>query len=128
LLKKQDAKDEEPIMAENTDYNDNTVAKDETEHETGIIYKEDAVKKAIEYCVDNDILKDFLGKNAAKVTNMLMEELYWDDRLALRQEEGKMDSKKVIARNALAEGLPIEIVQKITGLDIETVKSIQTKL
>jgi len=115
-------------MAENTDQNDNTVVKDEMEHETGIIYKEEAVKKAVEYCVENDILKDFLGKNGAKVANMLMEELYWDDRQALRLDEGKMDSKRAIAQNALMEGLPIDVVQRITGLDMETVKSIQKKL
>jgi len=76
------------------------------------------------YQVDNDILKDFLGKNEAKIANMFMEELYWDDRLAQRHDEGKMDSKKAIAQNALIEGLPIEVVQKITGLDMETVKKI----
>jgi len=32
---------------------------------------------------------------------------------------------KITARNALAEGLPLNTVQKITGLDIETIKKIQ---
>jgi len=38
------------------------------------------------------------------------------------QLEGRMASREEIARNALAEGASIEFVQKITGLDMETIK------
>jgi hypothetical protein len=31
------------------------------------------------------------------------------------------------ARNALAEGLPLQTVQKITGLDMETLKNIAAR-
>ena len=41
--------------------------------------------------------------------------------------EGRDASNKEIAHKALAEGVNLEIVQKITGLDIETVKNIQAK-
>ena len=37
--------------------------------------------------------------------------------------KGKEESKEEIARNALAEGVSIEIVQKITGLDMATLKA-----
>jgi len=40
-------------------------------------------------------------------------------------EKGAMQSKIEIARNSLGEGLPIEIIHKITGLDIETIQSLQ---
>jgi predicted transposase YdaD len=56
---------------------------------------------------------------------MLMTEWNWDDALAVRYEEGKEDGQEEVALNALAEGLPIDIIQKITGLDIGTVKKIQ---
>jgi hypothetical protein len=42
------------------------------------------------------------------------------DALAVRFEEGREE----IARNALTEGLPAEIIQKITGLDIEVIRHI----
>jgi len=32
---------------------------------------------------------------------------------------------KNVAQNALMQGLPLNIIQTITGLDIETIKSIQ---
>jgi predicted transposase YdaD len=56
---------------------------------------------------------------------MLMTEWNWDDALAVRYEKGREKGREEIARNALAEGASIEFVQKITGLDMETVKSLQ---
>jgi predicted transposase/invertase (TIGR01784 family) len=40
------------------------------------------------------------------------------------REEGREESMMTVARNALAQGASIEFVQKITGLDLETVKSL----
>jgi predicted transposase YdaD len=61
-----------------------------------------------------------------------MTEWNWDDALAVRYEEGMVKGleegmekgREEIARNALAEGASIEFVQKITGLDIETLKNL----
>jgi predicted transposase/invertase (TIGR01784 family) len=38
------------------------------------------------------------------------------------REEGEEKKAVEIARNALTEGLPIEVIQKITGLDMETIE------
>ncbi|MCL2231949.1 MAG: hypothetical protein FWB99_02615 [Treponema sp.] len=38
--------------------------------------------------------------------------------------EGRAEGKTEIARNALAEGASVEFVQKITGLDLETIKAL----
>ena len=40
------------------------------------------------------------------------------------REEGQEMATINIARNALAEGFPIEVIQKITGLDLETIKQL----
>jgi predicted transposase/invertase (TIGR01784 family) len=77
---------------------------------------------------------------ATEVMNMLMTEWNWDDALAVRFEEGMekglekgmekglekgLEKGRVeIARNALAEGASVEFVNKITGLDMETIKNI----
>jgi len=42
-------------------------------------------------------------------------------------EQGREESLEMTARNALAEGASAEFVQKITGLDIETIKSLDVK-
>ena len=39
-------------------------------------------------------------------------------------KEGREEGREEIARNALAEGLSFETVQKITGLDLETIKNL----
>jgi hypothetical protein len=40
---------------------------------------EEALKKAINYCINNDILRAFLEKHSSEVRNMLLTEWNWDD-------------------------------------------------
>ena len=48
----------------------------------------------------------------------------WEARgVAKGKEEGKAET----ARRALAEGASIEFVQRITGLDLETIKAINSQ-
>jgi hypothetical protein len=90
---------------------------------------EEAVKKAVIYCRDHDILKEFLAKNATEVLNMLMTEWNWDDALAYRYEEGREEGREEgleeVARNALAQGASLDFVQKITGLDMQTINGLR---
>ena len=58
---------------------------------------------------------------------MLMTEWNWDDALAVRYEEGRGIEREEIARNALAEGASVEFINKITGLDTETIMTLQTR-
>jgi predicted transposase/invertase (TIGR01784 family) len=71
---------------------------------------------------------------------MLMTEWNMDDALAVRYDEGHEDGielgiergieqglikgKLIIARNLLCEGSTPEFVQKITGLDLETIQTL----
>ena len=95
--------------------------------------REEAIKKAIQYCQSHDIMREFLEKHASEVLNMLMAEWNLDDALAVRyeegweegREEGWEEGREDIARNALAKGIPVETIADITGLDIEAIKSIQ---
>ena len=114
--------------------------------------REEAIKEAIRYCCNQDILKEFLEQHAAEVMNMLLTEWNWDDALAVRfeegieqgmiqgieqgieqgiiqgREEGIEQGMEKTARNALEEGLPIDVIQKITGLDTDTIRHIQAEL
>jgi len=42
-------------------------------------------------------------------------------------EEGREEGCFEIAQSALAEGLSIEIIHNITGLDLNVIKSLQTR-
>jgi predicted transposase/invertase (TIGR01784 family) len=108
------------------------------EKELGSLKEE--IKKAINYCQKHDILKEFLELHATEVLNMLYTEWNWDDALAVAREEGIEDGlekgiekgleeghfneKLEIALNLLAEGSTPEFVQKITGLDMETIEKL----
>jgi hypothetical protein len=110
--------------------------------------RQEAMGKAVQWCIAHNILKDFLTTHGSEVVNMLMTEWNLEDALAVGREEareealeegrqegrqeGKQEGKQEgreegrfeVAKTALAEGLPSEVVQKITGLDIETIKNI----
>ena len=58
------------------------------EHERENMDREEAIKQAVKYCLENDILKEFLEQNSKEVMNMLLTEWNWDDALAVRFEEG----------------------------------------
>ena len=70
---------------------------------------DEAIKKAVQYCGKNDILKEFLEKNASEVMNMLITEWNWDDAKEVWQEEawedGMEEGLKKGRKSGLEEGL-----------------------
>jgi predicted transposase/invertase (TIGR01784 family) len=104
--------------------------------------KEEAMKSAIKYCRENDILKKFLEKHSTEVFNMLITE--WNTEKAKEvwfeegmekgikkgikkgiekgREKGMEEGIELTARNALAKGISIDIVHAITGFDINVLK------
>jgi predicted transposase/invertase (TIGR01784 family) len=88
---------------------------------------EEAVTDAVKYCVGHNILKKYLEERGAEMFDIFAE-YNQEEAMAVRYEEGHEDGREEaqleIARNALAEGASFEFVQKITGLDMETIKSL----
>jgi len=99
------------------------------EHRNKKLTLEDSLELAIKYCVDNNILKDFLKEHGSEVYSMLYGEYRFEDEIAVIKREVREEtwgeSREEIARNSLAEGLSLEVVQRITGLDMETIKKLQ---
>ncbi|MDR2864497.1 MAG: hypothetical protein LBV68_02685, partial [Spirochaetaceae bacterium] len=62
---------------------------------------EKALGKAVNWCIEHDILKDFLEENSTEVNNMLFTEWNWDDALEVAREEGKEEAR--------AEGIEVGI-------------------
>jgi len=102
--------------------------------------REEGIKKAIIYCEKHGILREFLKAHASEVLNMLFTEFNLDDAIAVAKKEGHeegreeglekglekghFNAKLEIARNLLVEGSTAEFVQKITGLDMETIENL----
>jgi len=97
------------------------------EYEKGGESKKGAIIKAARYCREHDILTNFLKNNASGVINMLMTEWRMEDALAVRFEEGKEEGREIVAENALKQGLPLDVIRAITGLDESVIKDIQAK-
>jgi hypothetical protein len=118
------------------------------EYERELGNKEEAMKAAIRYCREHDILKEFLERHSSEVMNMLLTEWNWDDALAVRYEEGREEGREEgletgreeglvkgierglekgreeTAQKALMKGMTPEDVSEITGLDLEAVAKI----
>ena len=97
---------------------------------------EESVTSAVKYCIEQNVLREFLGKHGSEVVNMLFEELSIEEIVAVRSEEahakgrfeghaeGCEDTKTSIARNLLEKGSAFEFVREITGLDMKTIQGL----
>jgi predicted transposase/invertase (TIGR01784 family) len=71
---------------------------------------------------------DFVIQDKDFLRNYEMREMVlsdWTSRINDAKEEGHLEEKIEIAKNSINEGLPIEIIQRITGLDLETIESLK---
>ena len=50
--------------------------------------------------------------------------LDWQSYMAHERKEGRKEEREEIALNALAKGLPLETIQDITGMDLDTIKTL----
>jgi hypothetical protein len=90
-----------------------------------------AITKAVHWCIENNVLRRFFEENGSEVINMLFDEWKLEDALVVEREEGREEGREErdaeIAKNALREGLPVEFIQKITGLSTETIQNLASR-
>jgi predicted transposase YdaD len=89
---------------------------------------EKAIKMAITYCIERNILKDFLEAHASEVVNMLLTEWSTVEYGEVQREEGREEGREESARNMLRDNMPPDKVAQYTGLPLETVKGIASTL
>jgi hypothetical protein len=86
-----------------------------------------AMTAAVKWCIEHDILKQFLEANASEVINMLLGEWKYEDWVVVREREAREDEREKTARNALARGLSLDVISDITGLDTRTITGLSFK-
>ena len=94
---------------------------------------EAAMKAAVKYCIDHNVLKPFFETHSSEVFNMLLTEWNMEDAIAYNREEAWEEGREEgwgerniqIAQTALAKGLPMELIHEITGLDLDAIRDIQ---
>lgn len=87
-----------------------------------------AVDQAIDYCIDNNVLREFLKKNRSEVMSSIltdyneketMEAFYRDGK-----EEGKISREREIAKSMKSSGEPIEKILAYTQLAVEEIEKL----
>jgi predicted transposase/invertase (TIGR01784 family) len=95
-----------------------------------------AIKAAIKYCREHDILKEYLETHNTEVFKMLAKEWTYKDELRVRtkearedgvqegMEKGRNEGVMATAISALKKGFSIDVIRDITGLDTQTLKQL----
>jgi len=106
------------------------------EYQTQGLTLDELITPVIEYCIKNNILKDYLIKHGSEVINIIFGEYDREMDIAVNRREAKEEGyekglkegiekeKLIIAKNLLAEGSTPEFVHSITGLSMEKIKEI----
>jgi len=94
------------------------------EYEKTGLSLEESVKGAVIYCIENDILKDFLREHGSEVVSMMAEEYTTEDFLEAMMEEAREEKAEQIARKMKTANKPISEIIDFTGLSTETIQSL----
>ncbi|MDR1933322.1 MAG: hypothetical protein LBQ57_10945 [Spirochaetales bacterium] len=84
------------------------------------------MKKAVAWCIANNILRSFLETHGSEVVNMLMTEWKLEDALVVEREEGREEGlekgREEDVRNLLEFGMTVEQISQALKLPPETVR------
>ena len=83
--------------------------------------KENAALQAIRYCLENNILKEFLETHKTEVCKMLLTEWKEEDAHKVWMEEGIEIGMIKVARKMKAKGMSLNEILEITELTVEDV-------
>jgi len=87
-----------------------------------------AANETVKYCMDNNILVDFLRENGGKIVSILTAEYNAETHRRVYAREYHEEKMIETAKKLLRLGTPIEVVIEGTNLDAETVRQIKADL
>lgn len=86
----------------------------------------DAVERAVDQCIRQNVLKDILVKNRAEVTEMVLTEYDEERHIAnekeLSREEGILEGRNVMIKKMKQSGIDLAEISKIAGIPIEDIE------
>ena len=89
---------------------------------------DESLKSAVKYCIERNVLKEFLEEHGSEVINMLFEEVTTEEIAEIRykegREEGLEEGRIEIARKMKNVGRPISEIEEFTGLTSESIKEL----
>ena len=90
--------------------------------------RDQAISFAIDHCINLNVLSEFLQKNYTEVAKMLSWEYDQEAEYRIIRQEAKEEGIHEVAKNALQNGLSMEFTAQITGLSLNTIKSVRQKI
>ena len=102
------------------------------EYKTPEVTAEQAVLKAVNYCIEHDIMKEFMEEHRQEVVNMFTEEWNLEEakRVAAEEaankaaKEARNESKIEAIIEMLKDQLPVEKISKYTKFSVEQIEEI----
>ena len=94
-----------------------------------------AVEEALDYAITQNMLEGYFKQQKMEVLNMSLTEFDQEQYDRNRRREGYLDGEEAVfargkqdaARNALALGIPIDQIARITGLAVEDIRALETE-
>lgn len=84
----------------------------------------DAIRAAMRYCIERDIMRVFLEQHEREVVNMV--DFEWNQELfeEAKFEEGRTEGKVEMILGMLREKMPLEMIAKISNLSLDKVREL----
>ena len=96
--------------------------------EQGYDELEKAINKAIDRCIEEGVLANFLMENRAEVVKVTQLDYTFDRQITLERKDAKQEGKEEIAINMLMAQMPLEEIMKFTGLSIEKLQQLAKEM
>jgi hypothetical protein len=84
----------------------------------------EALEASVKDCIKREVLVDLLKLHGSEVCNMLFDEWDWDKFVRMQREEADRQRAMNDAFKAIKLGIPTDVVQQITGLDMQTISNL----
>jgi len=92
------------------------------EYEKTGLTLDESVVCAVKYCIENDILKEFLREHGSEVVAMMVHEYTTEDFVEAIAEHAREEGIEQVARKMKTSGEPLSRIIDFTGLSTETIQ------
>ena len=89
---------------------------------------EESIKQTIEYCIEHNIMKEFLEANGSEVANMLLSGWNMDEALAVSKEEGFEDGFEAGERRGIMQGMAAGKAEGVAQERENNIRKLSSKL
>ena len=95
-----------------------------------------AIREAMRYCMEHDVMKEFLQKHESEVIDMVnfewnqkdfeeaVREEGWEQGAAQGREEGREEEKSAFILGMLKEKLPLETIARVSKMSVERIQEL----